>query len=110
MKNVVIIFFLALIVVVLYGLNEEFGWIDLNLKNLAIGVAGGAGPLQYLKNLSDQKNEEKQLAAQRYEYRVLEQTEFIEREKRKAAQKPAVAETESKAPTQELFHDQNALG
>lgn len=113
MKNILIIFFMVLVIMVLYGLNEEFGWITIDFQAIALGVAGGAGPLQYLRGLSEQKKEEQKLEENRLKYRTLTHQQFVEREKAKSPAQPQPA-TQVLVPTQEVknepFNNPNALG
>lgn len=82
MKNTITIFIMVLVLCVLYGLNMHFKLIE--IKDLAIGVAGAAGPFQYLRNLISQKREEAQLDYRRLENKKIKFSALINKEKIKS--------------------------
>jgi len=110
MKNIIIIVVLVIIILVLYGFNVEYGWIDFRWENIAIGAAGSAGPIQYFKNLSDEKKEDQELEERRYRYRVLEHKEYIEREKQRTGDTTYRGSDKKSKSSEDLFYNENALG
>jgi len=82
MKNLVIIGIIFLVLWILYSLNVQYGWIELQLgwTKIAIGIAAAGGPLQYLKQKSDNKALAKQESDDDFKFRTLKQSEFLERQ------------------------------
>lgn len=111
-KNLLIVAFLLILILVLFGLNAEYGWIHFEWKMLAIGASALAGPFQYVKGMLDQKAEEKQLEDQRYKYRVLHHEEFVAREKRIAEEsaKTQIITTPVQNTVAEPFYNETAIG
>ena len=108
MKNIIIFILVLLLLLIFFGLNAEFGWFTFQWKYAAIGASALAGPFQYMKNLMDQKQEEKEMEERRYKYRVLEHEEFMAREKNNL-QKPS-ENTVSQNVEKDTFLNQAAVG
>lgn len=79
-KNISILVLLGLLILILFGLNQEFGWIEFQWKSMAIAISALAAPFQYFKNWMEQRNEDKEMQSEKYKYRVLNHNEFIARE------------------------------
>lgn len=83
MKNLIIIGLILIVLWVLYSLNVQYGWVELQLgwTKIAIGIAAAGGPLKYIKQKMDDKALTKEELETKFKYRTLEQSDFIERQR-----------------------------
>lgn len=85
-KNIVILVLLGLLILILFGLNQEFEWIHFEWKPIAIAISALAAPFHYLKNWIDEKQISK-VDKQTPQYRVLDRSAFEAREQGKVLPK-----------------------
>jgi hypothetical protein len=83
MKNLILLGIIFLVLWILYSLNVQYGWVELQLgwTKIAIGVAAAGGPIQYLKQKADDKAFAKQETENEFKFRTLKQSEFLERQR-----------------------------
>ncbi len=84
MRNLIILGIIFLALWVLYSLNVQYGWVELQLEwtKVAIGIAAAGGPLQYLKQKMGEKTIAKQELDNEVKFRTMNQSEFLERERK----------------------------
>ena len=83
MKNLIIIGLIVVVLWVLYSLNVQYGWVELQIgwTKVAIGIAAAGGPIQYFKQKMNDKAFEKQESEKKIQYRTLEQSDFLNRQR-----------------------------
>lgn len=77
MKNIIIFTLLLLILWVLYSLNIQYGWVELqmNWTKVFIAIAAAGGPIQYLQNKLKEKKEE-ELANNPPQFRTMTKEDY----------------------------------
>lgn len=112
MKTILNIALIVILVLVVFGLNQEYGWIEFKWSGVAIAAAALAGPFQFIKNKMDESKEDRDNEEKVYKYRVLKHKEFMAREKSKTRlQREDVnkSKSEKEVPRDE-FYTENADG
>lgn len=115
MKNLIIIVLILIILWVLYSLNVQYGWVELQVgwTKVAIGIAAAGGPIQYFKQKMDDKAFEKKESDKKIQYRTFERSDFLERQrvnKNISAKKKGSTKTSSTNKTDDFSINEPTLG
>lgn len=106
MKYTIIIGLILVLLWVLYSLNVQYGWVELQLgwTKVAIAVAAAGGPLKYLKQKMDEKTLAKEETETKFKFRTLERDEFNQRQKNNR-RKPSNKEDEKQTSGNNQIND-----